>query len=346
MTDSAETDAAASSSEPPEPSEPWWGTGAAATQCEGAAPRADWAGWESDGWVPASGDGNGFRTRYTDDLGLWAEHGLRRYRLTIEWARVEPHEGQWDRTAVDHVRSVLRAAADAGVEVWACLLHGSAPGWFTDDRRGWLDDKAARLAWPRYVDRLAEEIGDLVDGWVPIHEPDLQARLGYLDGTFPPGRHDAADHRDARAALRRAEDEAARLLRGGGRPVAVSARLDDPEPERDQRERDEADLLVVNAPVTELEPTLERAAGASVAGDAELLVVTGDPDTGADPDQRAVRLRRARAVVGEAARGGLAVRGAFVLPAVDGYEWHRGFEAKVGLFDRDRNPRPAVAELA
>jgi beta-glucosidase/6-phospho-beta-glucosidase/beta-galactosidase len=350
VTDAAETDTAdtADTAEPASGRpEPWWGTGAAATQCEGAAPRADWAGWESDGWVPASGDGNGFRTRYADDLALWAEHGLRRYRLTIEWARLEPYEGQWDQTAVDHVRSVLRAAGDAGVEVWACLLHGSAPGWFTDDRRGWLDDKAARLAWPRYVDRVAEEVGDLVAGWAPIHEPDLQARLGYLDGTFPPGRHDAADHRDAVAALRRAEDEAARLLRGGGRPVAVSARLDGPDgPDgRDGLGERGADLLVVGAPVTDIEAVLERAAEAPDADDTELLVLTGDPDTGADPDQRAVRLRRARSVVDEAARGGLAVRGAFVLPAVDGYEWHRGFDAKLGLFDRDRNPRPAIAEL-
>ena len=73
--------------------------------------------------------------------------------------------------------------------------------------------------------------------------------------------------------------------------------------------------------------------------------MTGDPDAGADRDQRAMRLRRARAMVEEAARGGLAVRGTFVLPAVDGYEWHRGFDAELGLFDRDRNPRPAVAEL-
>jgi beta-glucosidase/6-phospho-beta-glucosidase/beta-galactosidase len=331
VTDSAETDAAAS---PSEPSEPWWGTGAAATQCEGAAPRADWAGWESDGRVPASGDGNGFGTRYADDLGLWAEHGLRRYRLTIEWARVEPHEGQWDRTAVDHVRSVLRAAADAGVEAWACLLHGSAPGWFTDDRRGWLDDKAARLAWPRYVDRLAEEVGDLVAGWLPIHEPDLQARLGYLDGTFPPGRHRPDDHEDARAALRRAEDEATRLLRGR-QPVAVAARPDDVTHEHD-------DLVVVSAPVDELRRAVERAAERDP--NAELLVVTGDP-TEPEEDKRSNRLADARRAVAEVAVS-VAVRGAFVLPAVDGYEWHRGFDARLGLFTRDRTPKAAVAELA
>ena len=40
--------------------------------------------------------------------------------------------------------------------------------------------------------------------------------------------------------------------------------------------------------------------------------------------------------------GGLAIAGAFHQPAVDGYEWHRGFDARLGLFDRDRNPRPAA----
>ena len=329
-------DEAADATPTPDDGTPWWGTGAAATQCEGAAPRADWAGWEADGLVPPSRDGNGFRTRYADDLELFAAHGLRRYRLTVEWARLEPHEGRWNTEEVDHLVAVLRAARAAGVEVWACLLHGTAPGWFTDDRRGWLDDKAARLDWPRHVDRVAEAIGDLVAGWIPIHDPDLQARLGFLDGVFPPGRRDEDDHRDARAALRRAEDEAARLLHGP-HPVAVALRTDDPA-------REAGDLLVVNAVVPEVERALERAADA--APDAELLVVVGDPDTSVDHDERGARLRRARATVDEAARGGLAVRGAFVLPAVDGYEWHRGFDAHLGLFDRDRNPRPAVAELA
>lgn len=312
-----------------------WGTGAAATQCEGAAPRADWAGWESEGRVPPSHDGNAFRTEYAEDLALFAEHGLRRYRLTVEWARLEPRQGEWDQDAADHLILVLRAAATAGVEVWACLLHGSAPGWFTDDERGWLDDKAARLTWPRHVDRVAEAIGDLVAGWVPIHEPDVLAQLGYLDGTFPPGRRRPDDHHDARAALRRAEDEAARLLRGR-QPVAVSDR-----PDEASREHD--DLVVVSAPVDALAPALERVAD-RVPG-AELLVVTGDP-TETDEDRRANRLADARRTVDDAAAGGLAIRAAFALPAVDGYEWHRGFTPRLGLFTRDRTPRPSAPTLA
>jgi beta-glucosidase/6-phospho-beta-glucosidase/beta-galactosidase len=219
--------------------------------------------------------------------------------------------------------------------VWACLLHGTAPGWFTDDERGWLDDKAAALTWPRHVDRVAEALGDLVAGWVPIHEPDLAARLGYLDGTFPPGRHNEGDHRDARDALRTAEDEAARLLRSGPAPVAVAWRPGE------SQEGD--DLLVVSAPVDGLARPLDQVA--EEAGRAGVLVVTGDPDPPADDDARRERLAGAAAEVAAARDGGLAVAGAFHQPAVDGYEWHRGFEARLGLFDRDRNARPALSAL-
>jgi beta-glucosidase/6-phospho-beta-glucosidase/beta-galactosidase len=292
------------------------------------APRSDWAAWEADGRVPPSGDGNGFRTRYADDFALLAEHGITHYRLTVEWARLEPSEGRWDEDEVAHVRRVLEAGRDAGVAVWACLLHGSAPGWFTDDQRGWLDGKAATLTWPRHVDRVAGAVGDLVAGWVPIHEPDLQARLGYGEGTFPPGRHREDDERDALAALRTAEAEAARLLRTGEAPVAVTARPDEP------READ--DLLVVNAAVDELETPLEQAA--DVFPGAGIVVVTGDP-TGEG------KVQRAADTVAAAHGDGMRVVGAFHLPAIDGYEWHRGFDARLGLFDRDRNPKDELGAL-
>jgi len=328
---------------------PWWGTAAAATQCEGAAPRSDWAGWEAEGRAPVSGEGNGFRTGYADDLGLLAEHGLTHHRLTVEWARLEPSPGRWDDDEVAHLHRVLAAAAAAGVDVWACLLHGSAPGWFTDDQRGWLDDKAV-LVWARHVDRVAEAIGDQVAGWIPVHEPEVAARLGYGEGSFPPGRHRDDHHHDARAALLAAEAEAVRLLRTGTAPVAVSARAGDP------HEHD--DLVAVSAPVEALEHTLDQVADA--AAHVRCVVVTGDPDPGDPPggggsgaatasgdadERRTDRLRRAVRAVADVHAGGLTVLGGFHQPAIDGYEWHRGFDARLGLFDRDRRPRPALGAL-
>src|SRR5580693_3815065 len=109
-----------------------WGTGASATQCEGAAPASDWWDWERAGHAPLSGDGNGFWTRYDEDFRLLAGLGLRHHRLTIDWARVEPEEGRHDPAAVGHYRDVLTAALEAGVEPWICLHHFTLPRWFAD----------------------------------------------------------------------------------------------------------------------------------------------------------------------------------------------------------------------
>jgi beta-glucosidase/6-phospho-beta-glucosidase/beta-galactosidase len=275
-------------------------------------------------------------------MALLVEHGLPRLRLTIEWARLEPFPDRWDELAAAQVADVLASAGAAGVEVWACLLHGTAPGWFTDDERGWRAGREAVLRWARHVDRVGEAFGDLVAGWIPVHEPDELARLGYGEGAFPPGRHDEDGHRTAHGTLLAAEAEAARLLRSGGRPVAVTARPDGPTAQGGRVDAD--DLQVVAAPVTELERALERAldaAGTSAAA-TELIVVTADP---VDDDGRRGRLEQAVQAVAEAETGGARVRGSFVLPAVDGYEWHRGFDARLGLFDRDRNPKPALAAL-
>ena len=199
----------------------WWGTGASSTQCEGAAPASDWARWERLGRAPASGHGNGFATRYAEDFGLYAAHGLTQHRLSIDWARIEPREAERDNGAIEHYLGVLQAARAAGVDVWVCLHHFTLPGWFGDDRGGFLDEKAAGYWWPRHVDFCAETFGDLVAGWKPMNEPVAYAVAGFLSGAFPPGRRDPNDFRLAVRTLHRANRDAARLLRGGGAPVAT-----------------------------------------------------------------------------------------------------------------------------
>ena len=168
----------------------WWGTGASSTQCEGAAPASDWARWERIGRAPPSGEGNGFATRYAEDFALLADLGLRHHRLSIEWARIEPREGERDGEAIEHYRNVLLAARAAGVQPWVCLHHFTLPGWFSDDLGGFADEKAAGYWWPRHVDFCAETFGDLVFGWKPINEPVAYAVEGWLAGVFPPGRRD------------------------------------------------------------------------------------------------------------------------------------------------------------
>ena len=190
----------------------WWGTGASSTQAEGAAPLSDWYARERAGLVPPSGDGNGFGERFEEDFALYADHGLTHHRLSVEWARIEPTEGNRDARAVEHYLEILTAARAAGISPWVCLHHFTLPGWFTElGDGGFVDDHARSYHWARHVAFCAETFGDLVFGWKPINEPAAYA------GIYPHGKR----RFEMLGAVLLAQRDAWRELRGGGKPVAT-----------------------------------------------------------------------------------------------------------------------------
>ncbi len=195
-----------------------WGTGASATQTEGAAPASDQLPFEEAGKMPRSGSGNGFGTRYAEDFALYASLGLTHHRLGLDWARIEPEEGRQDAAAVEHYREILQAARDAGVAPWVCLHHFTLPQWFTD-AGGFLPEANRTGAWARHVDFVAETYGDLVEGWKPVNEHNIYPALAYRSGRFAPGTTDV-DLSLAGEAAQLMTFEAATRLRQTGKPVS------------------------------------------------------------------------------------------------------------------------------
>jgi beta-glucosidase len=196
-----------------------WGTGASATQCEGASPASDWWDWERAGHAPLSGDGNGFAVRYAEDFRLLASLGLRHHRLTIDWARVEPEQGRHDAAAVAHYRDMLSAAIEADIEPWICLHHFTLPRWFAD-AGGFLAERNRFEFWTRHVEFIAETFGDLARGWQPVNETNYYALAAYRGRGWPPGHDDAAEAAQVSRAMQLATAEAAARLRQTGAPVA------------------------------------------------------------------------------------------------------------------------------
>jgi beta-glucosidase len=192
-----------------------------ATEVEGAAPSADWARWERRGRVTPSGRGIGFG----EDPGAWfralADLGAVSVVLTLEWARLEPEEGRNDPAAFERLRNLLETARGHGLAPWGCLIDGTLPGWLQDDLGGLADEHNRTLRWPRHVDRVGEQFGDLLDGWVTQREPIRQALRGWAWGLAPPGRRDPRLAAEAVRAAILADGEAWRVLRGAGRPVAT-----------------------------------------------------------------------------------------------------------------------------
>ncbi len=190
-----------------------------ATELEGCAPAADWSRWIRDGRVSGGAEGP-FRASWREDLEQLAGFGADAVTITLEWARLVPRPGEVSAPEVEFRRELLTEARRHGLAAWACLVDGTLPGWFADDEGGFADDRARRTLWPRHVDWIGEQFGDVVDGWIPQREPSLWAARRFLLGQAPPGRRDPTQAAEAVRAAIEADGEAWRLLRGTA-PVAT-----------------------------------------------------------------------------------------------------------------------------
>jgi beta-glucosidase len=70
---------------------------------------------------------------------------------------------------------------------------------------------------------------------------------------------------------------------------------------------------------------------------------TKDSAHDADDEWRVSYLTECLNEVERAIADGIDIRGFFHWTAVDNYEWLEGYDARFGLFDRDRNPKPSAA---
>jgi beta-glucosidase len=109
------------------------------------------------------------------------------HRLSIEWSRIERKEGQFHKYEIKHYRKVLEYMRSKGVKPIVTLFHFTLPHWFA--RKGGFLHPQGRLIFNRFVKRMAEDLGDLVDTWVTLNEPYVYANFGYWEGEWPPGEH-------------------------------------------------------------------------------------------------------------------------------------------------------------
>lgn len=224
-----------------------WGTATAAHQVEGGNSNSDWWDWELRQGSPCrepSGTAIDHYNRYGDDVALLAGLGFNTYRFSVEWARIEPAEGSFDETALEHYRAVVAAVRKAGLTPMVTLYHFTLPRWLAA-KGGWLAESTPGL-FERYVARVVEALGDTVDWYCTINEPGVVAFGGYAGALgFPPGTHGLANWRRAAAGLVHAHRRALAAVKArrpnarvgqthsmqewesnrGGRPVTEYARM-------------------------------------------------------------------------------------------------------------------------
>ena len=162
----------------------YWGAATASYQVEGDIYNTDWAKAAEEGKVPVASKAADHYHLYEKDFDIAKDLGHNAHRFSVEWARIEPTEGVFEETQLDHYRQVLHALRARNLEPLVTLWHFTLPLWFSES--GGFERKDAPEIFARYCTRVVEAFGDLAVHYSTINEPIVYANNGWLRGQWPP----------------------------------------------------------------------------------------------------------------------------------------------------------------
>ncbi|SCF02621.1 broad-specificity cellobiase [Micromonospora coriariae] len=206
------------------PSDFGWGAATSAYQIEGAA-KEDGRGesvWDTFARTPGrtrNGDTGDVAAdhyhRYVEDLDLMRDLGLRSYRFSISWPRIQPDgSGAPNQRGLDFYRRLLDGLHERGIAPMATLFHWDLPQAL-QDTGGWESrDTTNRFA--DYADAVFQALGDRVPVWLTVNEPKTVVQNGYLGGHHAPGLRDPDAAYLVAHHLQLAHGLAVRALRAAG----------------------------------------------------------------------------------------------------------------------------------
>ena len=120
--------------------------------------------------------------RYEEDIRLLAEAGLNAYRFSVEWARIEPEEGKFDETEVEHYRKVIACCRAHGVEPIVTLMHFTSPVWLI--RKGGWEAESTVEDFRRYASYVTEKLGGELKYICTINEANMGLQLAAIAKRF------------------------------------------------------------------------------------------------------------------------------------------------------------------
>lgn len=162
----------------------FWGAATASYQVEGGIENCDWAEAARQGRVPTCGVACDHYHRFEEDFDLAVELGHSAHRFSLEWARIEPEEGQFDMAAITHYREVIAALRARNLEPIMTLWHFTLPQWVTDI--GGFENPLTVGYFARYAEFCARELGAEVSMITTMNEPNVYGSNGWLRGSWPP----------------------------------------------------------------------------------------------------------------------------------------------------------------
>jgi beta-glucosidase len=137
---------------------------------------AFWAGDPERKQRAVSGKACDHYRLYREDVDLLAELGHQAYRLSVEWSRIEPAEGQWAPEAVAHYVDLLARLSERGIRPFVTLHHFTHPLWF--EQVGGFRQRDNLRYFERYLRHVVPQLSPYVAGWNVINEFNLWGGYG------------------------------------------------------------------------------------------------------------------------------------------------------------------------
>ena len=173
-----------------------WGTATASYQIEGAV-NEDGRGtsiWDTFSHTPGKvyrGDTGDIACdhyhRLEEDLDLMADLGLKSYRFSVAWPRIQPEgSGPANQKGLDHYRRLVEGLRERSIEPMITLYHWDLPQAL-EDRGGWTSRETSER-FAEYAGIMYEALGDSARFWITLNEPWVSAWNGYGMGVHAPGR--------------------------------------------------------------------------------------------------------------------------------------------------------------
>lgn len=165
-----------------------WGAATSAHQVEGGNHHNDWWAWEEKGRVEG-GARSGLATdhwrRFREDLQRAKDLGLNSYRFSLEWSRIEPTEGEFQKEALEQYASIIAECERLSLIPMVTLHHFTSPKWFAEDG-GFVNSRSVER-FERFVNKVVSVLGARVRWWCTINEPMVLLAGTYLGKIMPPG---------------------------------------------------------------------------------------------------------------------------------------------------------------
>lgn len=172
-----------------------WGSATASYQVEGAA-KEDGRGvsiWDTFSHTPGkthngdTGDvADDFYHRYTEDIALMKDLGLKGFRFSVAWPRVFPEGvGAPNPKGLDFYNRLVDELLKNGIEPYCTLYHWDLPQ-VMQDKGGWQNRDTAK-AFADYCGYTAGKLSDRVKQFMTVNEMSTYVYLGYENGTHAPG---------------------------------------------------------------------------------------------------------------------------------------------------------------